>query len=326
MLHIDTILYPTDFSTSAEVALPYALDLARRHNADLHLLHVAPTFGDNPLKGVFEAGVDKEAFSQRLREAADEQMQKILSAQDVSGVRMKHIHLHGSAPGEIIIEYAVAENVDLLVLGTHGRRGLRRLLLGSVAQEVIHRAICPVLAVQETAAQEMPARVGRILVPIDFSVYSVNALAYAKQLAALYDATLDVLHVIDPVLDEYLQKAGWINRDRVEREVEAKAREKLVWLSNEVQGPDPTEMTQHVTMGNPPVQIVDFAKEHGADLIVMASHGLRGLNGYPVGSVTERVLRAALCPVFMTRPLGKTLLPHEARVSEGEVVEEEKRP
>ena len=325
MLSIDTILYPTDFSACAEAAFPYAVDLARRHNAELHMLHVAPVFGDNPLRGVFEAGVDEVTFYQGLRDAADERMQELLSSQDISGVQVKRVHSRGAAPGEVITEYAVAEDVDLIVLGTHGRRGLRKWLLGSVAQEVIHRALCPVWVVREANVPDTDSLVNRILAPIDFSVHSVHALAYAKELAARYGATLDVLYVIDPVMDEQLRRVGWKNRSRAERKTEAQVQEKLVWLSNEVAGPVEVDMTLHVSVGNPPVQIVEHAKESKADLIVMASHGLNGRDLFPLGSVTERILRTAPCPVFMPRPFEKTLLPPDSLVSEIDLAEGEIR-
>lgn len=311
MLQIKTILHPTDFSTCAEAALVYAIDLARRHHAELHLFHVASQFGENPILGAIDAMKEEEALYRRLRDEADARMQTLLGRHDTSDIHMKRICTRGATPGQVIVEYAVSENMDLIVLGTHGRRGLRRLLMGSVAEEVTHRASCPVLLIREPDVPLRDVAIDHIQVSIDFSSYSVNALAYAKQLAVLYEATLDVHHVIDPVLNETLQKTGWKYREHTERVLQEHALEKLAWFSNSVRGPAPLEITRHVSKGNPATQINAAAEARKADLLVIASHGLRGLNKCPVGSVTDHVVRAAPCPVFMTRPLGKSLLPRE---------------
>ena len=312
MLQIKTILHPTDFSNCAEAALVYAIDLARRHDAELHLFHVASQFGENPLLGASDATKEEEALYRCLRDEADARMQTMLSRHDLSDVHMKRVYRRGATPGRVIVDYAVSENMDLIVLGTHGCRSLQRLLMGSVAEEVTHRANCPVLLIREPDVPLKEVAIDRIQVSIDFSAYSVNALAYANQLAALYDATLDVHHVIDPVLDETLQKTGWKYREETERALQKQALEKLAWFSSAVRGPMPLKTTQHVSKGNPATQISTAAEERKADLLVVASHGLHGLSKYPVGSVTDHVVRAAPCPVFMTRPFGKSLLPrHE---------------
>lgn len=309
MLSIKTILHPTDLSSCAEAALDYALDLARRHEAVLRVLFVTPVFGDKPVRGAIAAMIDEQAFYQRLHDEADSAMQVMLDGHDTAGVRIERAHAYGSALGEVITEYAVAEDVDLITLGTHGRRGLRKLFLGSVAQEVLQRAVCPVLIVRQDGAETQ--QVKRILAPIDFSLHSINALAYAKQLAELYGAALDVFHAIDPVTNERLAKAGLKYRDAVEREEKAEAYQRLAWLSKEIAGGETTTVTQHVRVGNPSQQIAEYAQESGAGLIVIASHGLGGLEYFPLGSVTERVVRTAPCPVFITRPFGKTLLPYD---------------
>lgn len=307
MLRIQSILHPTDFSDSAEAALPYALDLARRHEATLHILHVTPAFGDDPLRGALDAQIDEDAFYRDLRDRMDRRMQDLLAGHDTTGVAIKRVHSRGVAAGEVIIAYAETEAVDVVVLGTHGWRGLRRLLLGSVAQDVLHHAKCPVVTVR--TGRDVPLPVRRLLVPIDFSVHSLNALTCAKHLASAYGAALDVLHVIDPVMTEALQRAGWVNRTDTERTVRAQAEEKLAWLSGEVEGPGPVALTQHLRVGYPPEEIAALAQERGTDLIVIATHGLRGLDRFPMGSVAASVLRAAPCPVFLTRPFGRSLLP-----------------
>lgn len=313
MLRIQTILHPTDFSPGAEVALDYALGLARRHGAALHVLHVTPLFGDDPVRGALEAHVDEDAFYRRMRDEMDERMQALFAHRDVSGVAVRRVHSRGRAPGEVISEYAVAEEVDVVVIGTRGRHGVRALLLGSVSRDVLHHAPCPTLVVRTPRPGAADAGFRRILAPIDFSIHSINALAYAKHLAAVYGGALDVLHVIDPVMDEQIQRAGLRRREGVEGDVRAVAQERLAWFTEAVEGPGPVRLAHHLATGHPPERIVEVAAEREADLIVLASHGLTGLQRFPLGSVTDRVVRAAPCPVFVTRPFGRALLPAPER-------------
>lgn len=309
MLRIQALLHPTDFSPGAEAALDYALGMARRHDAVLHVLHVTPLFGDDPVRGALAAHVDDTAFYRRLRDAMDERMRALLDRPEAAGVQVRRVHSRGRSPGEVIVGYAASEGMDVVVLGTRGRHGVRALLLGSVSRDVIHEAGCPVLAVRSRRPGASATGFRRILAPIDFSVHSINALAYAKHLAATYDAALDVLHVVDPTMNEQIQKAGLRRREGVEGDVRALAQERLAWFCEAVEGPAPARLAHHLATGYAPERIVEVAAERDADLIVVASHGLTGLQRFPLGSVASRVVRAAPCPVFVTRPFGRSLLP-----------------
>lgn len=309
MLRLRRILHPTDFSDCARAALPHALDLARRHDAHLEVLYVAPVFGDDPVRGAFKATVDEEAFYRHIRDEADQRMQAMLDDFDLGGVDVRRIHTRGTSAGEVIVEYADTEDVDMVVLGTHGRRGFRRMLMGSVAHHVVQHVGRPVLTVRIRSADELPTLpVRRILAPVDFSVHSINAVGYAQELAAAYEAEVHLVHVIDPVLNEQLQETGIKHRAEAEDDVMRRARKRLQWLSREVRGPEGLTYDYHVVIGYPPEQIHALAEEQNADLIVMASHGMTGLKRFPMGSVTERIVTTAHCPVFVTKPFGKSLL------------------
>jgi nucleotide-binding universal stress UspA family protein len=309
MLKLRRILYPTDFSDCARVALPHALELARRHGARLEMLYVAPVFGDDPVRGAFQATVDEDEFYRSLRDESDARMQDMLDAFDVSGVDVRRVHTRGSAASDVIVDYTESEDVDTVVLGTHGRRGVRRMLLGSVTQHVVRHVGCPVLTVRKLdGPAEYGLPVQRILAPVDFSVHSINAVAYAQALGAAYEASVDLVHVIDPVLNEQLQQTGFKDRAATEDHIVDRARRRLQWLSREVRGPEGLIYDYHVVIGYPPEQINALAAERNIDLIVIASHGMTGLRRFPMGSVTERVMTTADCPVFVTKPFGKSLL------------------
>jgi nucleotide-binding universal stress UspA family protein len=136
-MQIQTILFPTDFSPASEAALDYAISLARDANAKLLLLHIAeplPVYGDVPYYGVPEP--DKAELERRLHAVSVD-----------TRLRVER-RLVAGYPAEQILAEAAKDAVDMIVMGTHGRTGLTRLLMGSVAERVVRGATCPVLAVK----------------------------------------------------------------------------------------------------------------------------------------------------------------------------------
>lgn len=320
MLQIRTILHPTDFSAGARAALGHALHLARQHEARLHILHVAPTFGNDPLRGAFDASVDEETFYRHLWQEADVQMQSALGAfgePDRADVEIQRVHSRGNAPGPVIVEYAEDQRVDLIVMGTHGRRGFREMLLGSVTQEVVRRVQCPVLTirVQEDETTRVDG-IARLLVPVDFSASSRQAVVYAKELAALYAAELDLLHVVGVPRNPELYDQSFPLFDEVKTNVVAASMQGLERLMSETPGPD-VPASCHVRTGYPAREILLFAEEHRADMVVMATHGLTGFQHFLFGSVAEKIVQRAPCPVFVVKSFGKSLLPVEPARAEG---------
>ena len=309
MLQIRRILHPTDFSTGARAALGHALHLARRHDAVLHVLHVIPTFGSDPLRGAFDASLDEAAFYRRLREAADVQIDAALGAFDTTGVVVERVSSRGNAPAPVILDYARDERMDLIVMGTHGRRGFRDMLLGSVTQEVVRRAYCPILTVRTPAGDGVPeVKVGRVLAPVDFSDSSREAVRCAKALAALYEAPLDLLHVVGVPRNPELYDQSFPLFDQVKENAVAASMQGLRQLAEETDGP-PVATVCHVRTGYPAREIVTFAESRPAGLVVMATHGLTGLQHFLFGSVSEKVVQRAPCPVFVVRSFGHSLLP-----------------
>lgn len=302
MLQIDTIVLPTDFSRCAEQALDHALFLARPHGAALHLFHVVE------LPALSLPHVREDAYVEQ-KKAAQGNMNALLDARDTEGLQIEQVVLPGptaTPAAPLILEYTREHDVDLIVIGTHGRRGVRHLLMGSVAEEVVREAPVPVLAVREQEASSRPHPIERILVPLDFSAHSERALAYAKELAAPYRARLVLLHVLhvpplpgihglasDPGYGLLQEMEPWAH----ERMQEAVASVKHTGLGVEYD----------IVQGHPALQILDLAEESGADLIVLASHGRTGLDRFMMGSVAAHVVRAAPCPVFVVKSFGKDL-------------------
>ncbi len=230
---------------------------------------------------------------------------------DSKEVQIKPTLVSDVAPAPAIVSYAERCDIDLIVMGTHGRRGVRRLLLGSTAEEVVRTAPCPVFTVRsrDPSAAVALKEIASILVPLDFSRHSQTALCHAKELAAVYDARLDLLHVVEDWL--WLYPAFYtdvMNSVGIDPDLEGKAAEELKQFYHETEGPD-TDVDIHIWKGHAAREIIRFATEHGSDLVVMSTHGLGGLEHVLLGSVAEKVVRRSPAPVFTVKAFGKALAP-----------------
>lgn len=305
-MEIRRILVPTDFSERARQALPHALWLAEEFDAELHVLHALVLHGDDPgrTEGAFP---DLDEAHAQLRQWAAERMEESVADVDVSRIRVVEAQERGLAAAPTIVEYAEDHEVDLVAMATHGRRGVRRMLLGSVAEEVLRTAGCPVLTVRPDE-DGPPGRGGppeKILVGVDFSEHSELALASAGRLARHFGAELDVLHVIAElgIPDPYFADAAQLRaltkaaRDRVP--------EALAETADRVLGD--VEVGTHMEVGTPAATIAEFAEEEGSGLIVLGSHGRTGMRRIFLGSVAEAVVRQAPCPVLTVKPFGRKL-------------------
>jgi nucleotide-binding universal stress UspA family protein len=303
MLKIDRILFPTDFSCCAEQAFSHAARLAARCDAELHVLHVTePHHTGVPLLEGMQ--LDEHDVAEQLRIAVAEAHEADADGEERRGARVLNVQIEDESAIEAILDYAETQGIDLIVLGTHGRQGLNRLLLGSVADALVRLAPCPVLTVrQQTERAKRPPN--RLLVPIDFSDSSRLSLDVAKELAVLYGASLDLLHVVQEM--ELPHVYGIEPVVVAEPMLNERIRQALVALADEhIDGVVSTRV--HVAGGIPARDIVEFAEERGTDMIVIATHGLTGLKRLFLGSVTERVVRMAPCPVLTVKSFGKTCL------------------
>ncbi len=303
MLQIERILFPTDFSQCANHALPHVLHLAKHYRAEVFLLHALvlheadPANAAHPLPSV-------EGLYQVLEQQAESQLMSAAAAHGEDLAKFRCAQLRGISAAGAILEYAAGNAIDLIVMGTHGRRGLRRLLLGSVAEEVVRLAPCPVLTVPAPKDGRPAGQVERILVPVDFSEYGKLALSYATQLVALYGARLHLLHVVDEVIYPDFYPPIAPSGGSVSEDLRAQSLERLRDL---LQQAPAVEGETHVQAGRAPAEIVRFAGQISADLIVIASHGLTGIRHMLLGSVTEQVVRRAPCPVFTVKAFGADL-------------------
>lgn len=305
MLDIGKILYPTDFSRCANHALPHAIHFADRYGAELHLLHALVLHEGDPGNAAHPFP-NMEQLYQALEEHADSQMRTTAEEHKKAGIELKHVQMRAVSAAAATLDYAAENDVDLVVMSTHGRRGLRRLLLGSVTEEVVRLAPCPVLTVPSCEDGHPAGQVRSILVPVDFSEHATLTLNYAAAIQELYGAQLHLLHVVDEVIYPDFYPPVMPSGGSITEELRDQSVERMKKLLTDLPAQDPPAEV-HVRSGRAAPAIAEFAEHLDADLIVIASHGLTGIGHILLGSVTEQVVRRSPCPVFTVKAFGKKL-------------------
>lgn len=283
----DRVLVPVDQSDVSTLAGEAAVALCRRFGADLHVVHVVDT-DELPLG-------TEAAMIEDLVARGEELVAAVEATAEAADVPVTTAVLRdGAVPHRGIVDYAEDHDVDLVVMGSHGRRGLGRFVLGSVAEWTLRRSPAPVLTLHD--GSEFDPDVEEVVVPTDGSDTAERAADLAAAFAAATGARLHAVHVVDlgilweeadvgRVVDT-LQDAGQRAVDRVaDRATEA--------------GVDRVETA--VLQGTPHREVVDYAADHDADLVVIGTHGRSGLERYLLGSVAERVVRLSDTPVLAVR-------------------------
>lgn len=282
---MNRILFPTDFSPHANGALPHAINLAALEGGELHLLHVVVLHGPtSPLMEEFSGEAEARDALDGLQSG---------ESRVVRAVR------RSAAASPALLDYAEENEIDLIVMGCHGRRGFRRLLLGSVTEEVIRAGHWPVLTVRQDSGGEPGNQdFRRILAPVDFSVQSALGLEVAADFARRFSARLDLLHVIDvPVLPEFY---GPVVTPVVNvKEATDRAAGRIEVMAQALR--PAIGVTTDIRVGGAVHEILQAA-EDGVDLIVLPTHGYSGWDRVLLGSVAEGVLRRAHCPVLTLKP------------------------
>ena len=282
----DRLLFPTDGSDGAAVALDHVLDVAAAHDATVHVLNVADTNLDSVtrLGGEIVDVLEREG-EEIVREAAERA--------DRRGVTTVTEVLQGE-PYSTIVDYAGARDIDLVVMPTRGSRGLERLLLGSTTERVVRRSEVPVLTLRPDGGEiTYPYR--NVLVPTDGSDCATAAVDHALSIASVCDATLHALNVIDESVivgspggvlpANYLDSLEQMGEEATDALAE-RAREQGV------------DVETAVERGRPGDGIRAYAGDHDVDLVVMGTHGRSGMERFLLGSTTEQVIRTGTCPVL----------------------------
>ena len=305
MLKLKKILLPTDFSRCAEQALAHTVFLAEKYSAEIHLLHVITLFEDQPLL-VNDEITETEEMIRKLEDMVEKQLNNVVNSHGSVDLVINTIMKRGISAAPIILEYSSDQNIDLIVMGTHGRRGLGHLLLGSATEEVVRMAKCPVFSVRESEKPKSMEAINKILVPIDFSDYSKSAFSYAAEIAESYRAQLQLFHVIEETMHPAYSLSGKSSKIDLVPGIEEDYRKKIRKMIK-ASGISMEDTEIIINSGQAALNIIKFANENLSDLIVIATHGLTGIEHFLLGSVTEKVVRMAPCPVFTIKAFGKKL-------------------
>ena len=298
MVSITRILCPVDFSDFSRHALDWATGIARWYDAEISALHVVPPI-TAPAPPTGEGLYPPLVFSAEDLQQFRTELDTFAHAPDMPALDTQVVQ--GNVAGEIV-RLATGLPADLVVMGTHGRSGFERLMLGSVTERVLRKSPCPVLTVPARAPVVVPVNglFGRIICAVDFSPVSLHALALAQSLAGEAAARLCVLHVLEPVSVFEPVVATGPKLPAASADLCRKARHRI----EELIGDDTrafTDVAEVVVAGKPYQEILRVASEQSADLIVIGVHG--GHAGLPAfGSTTNHVVRQALCPVLTVRP------------------------
>lgn len=298
---IQEILVTTDFSGQALPAVRYALTLAGKVGAMVTLLHVVETASwVSGMEVVVLARTDAEVAS-----LARIQLEALANREAKSSGAVTTVVRSGKPFHEIVVAAGERE-VDLIVITTHGHTGLKRAWIGSTAERVVRHAPCPVLTVPTRGFTKRPGaasrfRLKKILVPIDFSSLSKDALPYATLLAQQFGAELILLHVVERFPIDSILGRGLMNEVTVPLMKQAEVT--LEQMATELAQATGVKTAAIVRDGAPFENICLAAKSLSADLIVLTTHGYTGLKHVWLGSTAERVVRQAPCPVLVVREL-----------------------
>jgi len=305
-MEIKKILVGVDFSVGSEAAVTRALGIARHVGADLCLVHVGVIPEDPAGLPESMAGTAKAYLrileGQLARDrAALEDVRTRISGQ---GVEVSHVVADGFADNALV-QVAADLSAELIVVGSHGRTGVKRLLLGSVAERVVRLAPCSVLVARGSG--DVTGGFHRILVPTDFSPGAHQAIDTALELAAS-GAQVDLLHCwqLLPVTGVEHAPAEAVGdvyasiRHDLAAGIEARGRKLL-----EAHRHADAELRFHTLEAPPANGIHTWLDGHDYDLVVTGSHGRRGVRRFLLGSVAESVVRHASCSVLVARERGK---------------------
>jgi len=283
------ILIVTDFSAHAENAMRHGIALARLVGGKIELFSSVP----NPALALgHDAFALPEGYLAETEKRARLKLEELAKPLFDEGLSVS-CSLASETPSMAICQRARAVDSDLIVLGTHGRSGLSRAILGSVAERTIRLAHCSTLTAHAESPQPGPIR--KILLATDFSEEAGAALHWAASLASRCGAELILLHSATPPFGVG-EEETYLDDEATRRRI-AQAREQLEDIAGSI------DCAKEICVGRryPDTDILKEAKKRGADLIVLGTRGRRGLPHVLFGSTAEQVVRRSLLPVVSVK-------------------------
>lgn len=298
MAEIKRVLWATDGSKVSEEALKYAVLFAENFGSDIIGIHVIP----KPEKLLFQS--EFHDWTVKVEENLKSELSSLAKKLEAKGIGFEGMVSKG-IPGVEILECARRENANLIVLGKSGLGLLDRLLVGSTTLRVLRESEIPVLAVKKTDG-EGDIKIGKILVPLEISDMVNSALIFAIELARKIKAKITVLYVFRLDVYTYEVPASTLVLDdliKFSSEELARRVEEVTQMRSESKDDTGLEINTRVIQAiNPAIAISDYASSNGIDLIVINTHGRKGIRRLILGSVTEKVIQESPCAVLALKP------------------------
>jgi nucleotide-binding universal stress UspA family protein len=292
---VNLILCPIDFSEFSTRAYRHALSLAEHYGAQLVVLHVVELWR-YPFADYAATAGDYAQFCQSLHEAGVEKLKEFVKNYICNEIQPELVVREGRAP-DTILSFAKSQKTDLIVMGTHGRRGFDRLMLGSTTDRVMREASHPVLAVCQAPRESVAAsekghyvhHLNRILLCTDFSENSERALEYAISATEEYNAELTLMHVVEHVASAArMGEVVATCTQQLDKLIPPEKRKTL-------------KMKTVVRIGEPYQQIIEYTQQAQIDLVMMGVRGAGALDRAIFGSTTYRVIQLGPCPVLVVQ-------------------------
>ena len=291
----DRILVPLDGSGPAEMALPYAIEIAARAGSTLVLMSVCET-----------PGSETERLYRTYLEQARMRVINRLQEGDTQKHASVRTEVHSGKPADELLGYAEQYNAGLIVMASRGRSGKSEWPLGNIAAKMLRATRVPVLLIRTPAAETAIRKkelVKKILLPLDGSRLGESALPVAEDLAELMGAELGLLHVMQSMYPLTIMEGTMLQKPVREDDetTRADAKAYLAAAAGRLRNKTLTLSTD-VVSGQPADWIVKYAEFNQVDLVAMATHGRSGIGRWAFGSVTDKVLHAGNMPVLVVRP------------------------
>ncbi len=282
-----TLLVGFDDSQASKAAMIEASNWVKRHGGSVVLVHAV--YFDSE-----EFGIAPTQLDQRLKHGEKVCLETKKMIADEFGIEVKSLLCEGEPP-EVILSMVAEKKADLVVLGTYGRKGLNRLLMGSVTSRVIVDSPVDVLVIKKECS-DCTGTYRSILVSYDGSDFSKNALVRACKLSKVDDAEVSVLYVIP----RYEEMVGFFRTESIQKSLLGEAG-KILDGAKKLASENGVTVKTEIRDGHAADKIVEMAAYLKNDLIIMGSYGWQGVNKAIMGSTAERVLINAPCPVLAVR-------------------------
>ncbi len=296
-MRIQTVLIPTDGSDRSTAAARRGFDLAAALDASVHVISVA----DSSLATGAGYGGDSPSIRKRLRETATERATSLRDEATQRGIEATAVTREG-IPAKEIVTYSDDEEIDAIIIGTAGRGGVARTVIGSVADNVVRTASIPVITITPASTRaERTGDVNAILLPTDGSEAATAVAALGVELAVQLNASVHFLSVIDHRRSSALSRILGTRSTAEDDELRERAVDHLEALASDARDRG-LEAHVRVKDGDPAEEIVQYADSEALDLIALGTEGLGGFERFLVGSVATAVIRTAPVPVLTTRP------------------------